>query len=474
MVVLIKNKEEKIKMKNDSWTKFLGNIKNFKNLQTPITYAFFTIVVAGSMYYLAFNTSLISSSTLYDATQLVTASTNAILGEASNASNGTIDGSKVDSLIPTKPALPPPLVITHIDTPKQVKAIYMTSWVAGTPSLRKKLVDLIDKTEVNSVVIDIKDYSGRLVFKVFDPYLKEIGSEEIRVSDFREFIADMHKRGIYVIGRVAVFQDAYMVKHMPKYAVTTRTGADKGEIWHDKKGIPWIDAGAEPVWEYIVSIAKESYLAGVDEINFDYIRFPSDGNMNDIAYPWSKTSKKSEVLDSFFAYLQSQLSAVEIKNNPDDALIGYTQAQTGTVKIPISADLFGMVTTNTDDLNIGQLLEVGLKHFDYVAPMVYPSHYPATFMGFPNPAAKPYEVVQYSMKRAVERAEAASTSPKKLRPWLQDFSINGTHYTADMVKAQIKATYDVGLDSWMIWNASNKYTDGAFLPETKEVVTLPK
>ncbi len=454
-------------MKNDRWAQSFELKEKIKTLPLPVVYVLVGLILIGSLYYLAYSTSLISSYTLYDSAKLVTASTDAI-------STNTILNDSTGTPAETKPALPPPLVITHIETPKQVKAIYMTSWVAGTPSLRKKLVDLIDQTEVNSVVIDIKDYSGRLVFKVLDPYLQEIGSEEIRVSDFREFLADMHKRGIYVIGRVAVFQDAYMVKHMPKYAVTTRTGADKGEVWHDKKGIPWLDAGAEPVWEYIVRVAKEAHSAGVDEINFDYIRFPSDGNMNDIAYPWSKNSKKSEVLDSFFAYLRAQLSAVEIKNNPNDAEIGYTQAQTGIVKIPISADLFGMVTTNTDDLNIGQLLEVGLKHFDYVAPMVYPSHYPKNFMGFVNPASKPYEVVQYSMKRAVDRAVMASTSPKKLRPWLQDFSINGTYYTADMVKAQIKATYDVGLDSWMIWNASNKYTEGAYAPEGKQTAVTPK
>jgi hypothetical protein len=160
--------------------------------------------------------------------------------------------------------------------------------------------------------------------------------------------------------------------------------------------------GAEEYWKYIVSIGKEAYSVGFDELNFDYIRFPSDGNMKDISYPWSKTQKKSEVLESFFVYLEKNMRP------------------TGAV---ISADLFGMTTTNSDDLNIGQVLEKALPHFDYIAPMVYPSHYPTGFMGFANPANKPYEVVKYSMDKAVLRA---STTPNKLRPWLQDFNLGAT------------------------------------------------
>ena len=137
--------------------------------------------------------------------------------------------------------------------------------------------------------------------------------------------------------------------------------------------------------------------------------------------------------------------------------------------IKISADLFGMTTTNTDDLNIGQILEDALNNFDYVSPMVYPSHYPPTFLGFAKPAEKPYEVVKYSMDQAFTRAINASSTPLKLRPWLQDFDL-GAVYTADMVRAQIQATYDAGLNSWMIWDAGNTYTVGAFLPEASSTV----
>ena len=331
----------------------------------------------------------------------------------------------------------PVFVATHIATPDPVKGIYMTSWVAGTPRLREGLVKIADQTEINSVVIDIKDYSGKIVFSITDnPTLKAFGSEEVRVGDLREFIETLHKKGIYVIGRVAVFQDAYFVKLRPDLAVKNKAGT---QTWKDRKGISWIDVGSKEYWDYILMISKEAYSIGFDEINFDYIRFPSDGDMKDISFPQSSTTPKSIVLKNFFSYLHSHLSDSGLKT---------------------SADLFGMTTTAVDDMGIGQVLENALPYFDYIDPMVYPSHYPETFMGYKQPEAHPYEVVKFAMQSAVVRAEKASTTPSKLRPWLQDFGLQMT-YGPEEVKAQIKATNEVGLNSWLLWSASNKYTVSA-------------
>ncbi|MDP3962537.1 MAG: putative glycoside hydrolase [bacterium] len=332
--------------------------------------------------------------------------------------------------------IPPPFAVTHIETPDPLKALYMTSYVGGHEKLRTALVDLIDRTELNAVVLDIKDYTGRISFKVEDEKLIEIGSVENRIPDIKEFIAFLHSKDIYVIGRISVFQDSFFVKRHPEYAVKTKSGA----VWKDRKGISWLDIGAKPVWDYITMIGNEAYSVGFDELNFDYIRFPSDGDMNDISYPYSQGKVKSQVLKEFYAHLDKTFRSKDI---------------------PISIDLFGMTTSNTDDLGIGQVLEDALAHFDYVSPMVYPSHYPPNFNGWKNPSAMPYEVIFYAMKKGHDRAVTASTTPLKLRPWLQDFSIGGTSYTPAMVRAQIQATYDVGLTSWMMWNASNRYTEEA-------------
>ncbi len=348
---------------------------------------------------------------------------------------------------------------SHVKTPDAVKAIYMTSWVAGTPSIREGLVQIIKDTEVNSVVIDIKDDTGRISFDVWDEALDAIGSEEIRIGDLREFIEELHKENIYVIGRISAFQDPYMTAHKPEWAV--KKASDTSVVWTDRKGISWIDAGTKEMWDYLVAIGEESYKAGFDELNYDYVRFPSDGDMSDIYYPNSEQTVladpdfgKADVIESFFAYLHEELK------------------DSGAV---LSADLFGMTTTNDDDLNIGQVLERALPYFDFIAPMVYPSHYPNTFIGLGNPAAYPYEVIDYSMEEAIKKVNAlksATTTPTwirekvnplQIRPWLQDFDL-GAVYTPEMVRAQIQATYDNGLTSWMLWDAANTYTRGALLP----------
>src|SRR3989338_4812057 len=358
--------------------------------------------------------------------------------------------------------LPPPPVV-HLATPKAQKVIYMTSCVAGTPSFRNDLVKLVEETELNSIMIDIKDFSGTLSFFPKGENLKPFISDRCRAPDMQELIKTLHEKGIYVIGRITVFQDPFLAKRRPELAVKK---ARDGTTWKDHKGISFTDPGSKEVWDHTIAIAKESYDIGFDELNFDYIRFPSDGPMNDIAFIWSGNRKKQDVLEDFFRYLHEKLHPLGIVT---------------------SADIFGMTTTNVNDLNIGQVLEKVSPYFDYVAPMVYPSHYPPQFNGWADPNAHPYDVVKYSMDQAVRRFLAtttvvvlngveplASTTPplypkkpwnvEKLRPWLQDFDYGGNYDIAE-VKAQITAVYDSGLTSWILWAPINRYTKGALLPE---------
>jgi len=365
------------------------------------------------------------------------------------------EASPLSSFVSASENPPKVFVPSYVATPDNVKGIYMTSWIASSEKLRAPLVKFIDDTELNSLVIDIKDYSGKIVFSVASDELKAYGSEEVRIKDLPEFIESLHKKGVYVIGRIAVFQDAYFVKYRPDLAVKNGSGT---AVWKDKKGISWIDPGSREYWDYIILLGKESRKIGFDEINFDYIRFPSDGNMQDISYPWSTTTPKALILKEFFSYLHDGLQGSGLK---------------------ISADLFGMVTTAQNDMGIGQLLENALPYFDYISPMVYPSHYPPTFMNFKNPEEHPYEVVHFAMQSAVERADkldiATSTSPNpvvepavhyraKLRPWLQDFGLRKTYGSAE-IKAQIRAVNEAGLSSWLLWSPSNVYTKEALSAE---------
>jgi len=326
--------------------------------------------------------------------------------------------------------------VTHVSTPEAVKAVYMTSCISATPKLREGILKIASTTEINAIVIDIKDYTGTITFLSDNPKFRDNIGTGCKAPDLKEFIGELHKNNVYVIGRISVFQDHFLVDQKTELAVKRKSD---GAVWKDFKGISWFDAGSKEIWDYVVDLAKESYAIGFDEINFDYIRFPSDGNMRDIYYPFSEGKVKEEVMKEFFAYLHESLK---------------------DLGAPISADVFGMTTTNYDDLNIGQLLEDTLMYFDFVSPMVYPSHYPTGFIGLVNPADNPYEVVKYSMDKAYARAVVASTTPNKLRPWLQDFNLGAT-YDAEKILMQMQATYDTGLNSWMLWNAANRYTVSA-------------
>ncbi len=340
--------------------------------------------------------------------------------------------------------------------PPAARAIYFTSWSAGVPTRMRQAIALIKSSELNAVVIDLKDFSGKVVFTTSSPLIKRIGSEQNRVGDLRELVERLHQEDIYVIGRIAVFQDQHLLNVRPDLAVRDTAG----RTWRDRKGLGWVDPASREVWEYAAEVAREAAKAGVDELNFDYVRFPSDGSLSSMRYPIFDEQKESkrQVIRNFFAFLAEAL------------------APTGKVR---SVDLFGLATVRPDDLGIGQVLEDALLYFDYVCPMVYPSHYARGFLRFRNPAAYPYEVIHYSLATALERqarfaqtiapllrggpaddASEALAPPAKLarlRPWLQAFDL-GAPYTPAMIRKEIQAVDDVGLThGWYLWNPSNVY-----------------
>lgn len=338
----------------------------------------------------------------------------------------------------------PPVV--HIKTPEHVKAVYMSSWVAGTPSVRERLIKLIDTTELNAVVIDVKDNTGTL-------------SWDGRVRDIDGLLKELHEKNIYVIARIASFQDPLYVKQHPELAVKD---VKTGGVWKDHKGVPWIDTGSRQMWEYVASIGHEAYARGFDELNYDYIRFPTDGDLKSMRFPISGDrglNDKPGIVGEFYKFLHEEFSPKGI---------------------PISGDLFGIIATNSNETKtLGQDLGVALRYFDYVALMVYPSHfYPGT-AGYQNPAAHPGEIITYSTAGAVKIAEATASSTlnasgtplfasstliAKLRPWYQDFDMGAT-YTKEMVRAQISAGEKFGVKSWMLWDPANKYTPAALKSE---------
>lgn len=346
--------------------------------------------------------------------------------------------------------------VRHVVKPGFVKGVYMSSATAGYKKRFDELVAFVDKTEVNALVIDVKEDRGALAFvpraKALEPYV----SPKPSIRDIRAMTAALHEKGIYLIARVFVFQDPYLVSKRPELAVQFKGGG----VWKDRKGQTWLDPASKEVWKYNALVAKEVYAAGFDEIQFDYIRFLSDGQTSLAAFPaYDGITPKEDVIKDFFSYMDTEL---RVKSG-----------------IPISADLFGLTMWQHDyDLNIGQRLEHALRHFDAVSPMVYPSHYPAGFLGFANPAAHPYEIVRKNMDKGnvllatldaeteQKKAEGAGIVPSigRLRPWVQDFDL-GAEYTPKMVRDQMRAIEEARGEGWIFWNARNVYTEEAYALE---------
>ncbi|MCB9812575.1 hypothetical protein H6778_02885 [Candidatus Nomurabacteria bacterium] len=380
--------------------------------------------------------------------------------------------------------------VQHVPLPEQVKSIYMTSCVAGTPSFRDRLIALIGETEINAVIIDIKDYSGTISFPPQTEAWKPAWqAARCGTADMRELVARLHEQNVFVIGRITVFQDPHYAPQHPELSVQR---SDQTTVWRDHKGLSFIDVAAQPYWDHIIDLSVDSYNVGFDELNFDYVRYPSDGNMEDTYYPQSMAGEygmdRQANLEAFFKYLSEALDEPE-------RFAAYRHENTGrpTSTPWTSADLFGMTTTNFDDLSIGQVQDRAAPYFDFIAPMVYPSHYPNSFLGLGNPNDHPYTVVHHAMSVGVERMTASTTpmqgflhtpitttnasgtvtvtgmyhkpvyTADKFRTWIQDFDYGGDYDAAD-VRAQIQASYDAGVHSWMIWAPSNIYTKAALLP----------
>lgn len=270
--------------------------------------------------------------------------------------------------------------------------------------------------------------------------VKKYGADSQRIKDIGQLIEKLKEEGIYLIARITVFQDPILAKARPDIAI--KKNSDPNSLWLDSSGIAWLDPAAQESWQYNAAIAKEAYQLGFDEINFDYIRFPSDGNLADMKFPvWQGERSKRTVIRDFFEYLHRELEGIKI-----------------------SADLFGLSTVSRNDLGIGQVIEDAFDYFDYVCPMIYPSHYANGFEGYQNPALYPYEVVKVSLEGALEKLSAQEEAKAKIRPWLQDFDL-GAVYDAEMVESQIKGVYDALGDDFagfMLWNSNNIYTEEVF------------
>lgn len=329
----------------------------------------------------------------------------------------------------------------HAAKPERVRAIYLTT-ASTNGGKYQEMLALADRTEINAFVIDLKDDSGAPGFRIAHPDYADLSREKPTMPDLAVITADAHAHGLYLIARLPVFQDSWFADRHPEFAM----GRSGGGLWRDRRGIRWLDPAAQGVWEYNAVLAEEAYAAGFDEIQLDYVRFASDGDLSTITYPaWDGLEPKPEVMERFFAFMGDRLH------------------KQGML---LSVDLFGYTFRVDDgyDLGIGQRLALTLPYVDFVSPMVYPSHYPSGHLGLANPAASPGIVVDDALADGQTIIDDVRPDFHGVRPWLQDFDL-GADYTAAMVREQIDAAEKRGVEGWLLWNARNVYTEDALKKE---------
>ncbi len=270
------------------------------------------------------------------------------------------------------------------------------------------------------------------------PLVKEFGLKDDRLGDIKALIDTLHAHDIYVIARQTVFQDPILAVKKPEWAIESKAGG----IWRDRKGLSWVDPTKQEVWKYNVDIAKEAIDLGFDEINFDYVRFPTDGNMSMVVYT-NGSSTKPMVMHEFYRYLNTEL---------------------GDEPAYISLDFFGFVMERHDGMMIGQRLEDAVNEVDYICPMMYPSHYPPGHLGLENPAASPGVVFENGMKKG---APYFVDTKAAVRPWIQAFNL-GAVYDAAKIRTQIDTVEAHTSAGWLMWNAANRYTDAGLEKENRK------
>ncbi len=326
------------------------------------------------------------------------------------------------------------------DAPK-VKGIYVTAYSAGG-SRMTTLLDLLDKTELNSMVIDIKDDAGYITYKTDNPELQKLGHPQPFIGDITQLMARLKKHEVYPIARIVVFKDSVLAKKKPELSFVNANGS----VWTNKGGDSFVNPYNQEVWKYNVEIAKEAVKLGFKEIQFDYVRFPEG------------FEKRAETLK----YTKSDRPRVEIISD----FVKYAKAELGPLGVRVSVDIFGYAASVPAAEGIGQDFVKISKNVDVISPMVYPSHYSTGWFDVKDPDKNPYATIKGSMVDTHKKLNPLGSYKPIIRPWIQDFTaswLGSGHYVKygkQQVEDQIRALKEKNVDEFLLWNANNRYTAG--------------
>ncbi len=328
-----------------------------------------------------------------------------------------------------------PVPVQHIARPDTLRGLYVNRWAA----LGDRMWDLVGvarRTEVNALVIDVKDDRGFTLYRSRVALARAIGADTnmpMRPERLRAILDTMRAHDIYPIARIVVAKDPLLAEKKSDWSIKRRKDA---QPWLDKNGHPWLDPTQRGVWQYAVDLAREAYDVGFSEVQFDYVRFPDDDRLSrEATFPLAKGRTRAQVIRDQLEFARGALK-------PSGMLM--------------TIDVFGLTATDTTDMGIGQKWEMFVDRADVILPMVYPSHFaPGTF-GLGNPNAHPHATIDRVIKD-MKRRSASIKGAARIVPWYQDFTLGPPHYNAPEVRSQIQAGYDNGIYSWVLWNSGSKY-----------------
>jgi hypothetical protein len=331
-----------------------------------------------------------------------------------------------------------------------IRALYANRSAAQSRKKMRQLIAIADTTEINALVLDMKDEFG-LNYRTSNPEFARNAGNAGSVPNLRELLDTLKAHGILPIARLVVFKDSVTARVHPEWTIRNADGS----AWRDKEGLAWVNPYQRGLWDYNIGIARELVNLGFGEIQFDYIRFPEPyKSLPPQNFPDSKGMSKPDVLAGFLKEAKTKLNALGVRS---------------------TADVFGLVTTVKGPLEIGQWWEKVSPVSDVLLPMVYPSHYPRGSFGVDRPNAEPYRILKTAIDTARVRDEKLGiTTPEHVRPWLQAFSLGKLKpvYGAEEIRQQKQAVYDAGYDGWVLWSPGSKYD--AFLPALEKTLESRK
>lgn len=332
--------------------------------------------------------------------------------------------------------------IARIRNTQPVRGIYVSGWVAGDPVRMAKLIRLIEKTDLNAMVIDVKNDYGNVTYKSNVAEVRALKADENPpIANIRSLLNQLRAKHIYTIGRVVAFKDPYYARKRPSQALQRKTGG----VWQDAKGIAWLDPYQARTRQYNIAIAKEAANLGFDEVQFDYVRFPENGAKVNQQVRFAPTGGRSKaaIIGTFLREAKHGIAPTGAK---------------------LSVDVFGLVTSSTDDMGIGQTWREIASTVDVISPMTYPSHYSSGMYGIQAPDLHPSAVIKQAMKdakRQNEQIRHIGRKPAQIRPWLQSFTATWVEphqqYGVNQVRAQVLAAQKQGIHEFLLWSSNCKY-----------------